>query len=107
MVSVAATPRVAYLKGGITRDFITVWVLPIAVLLPPVYAMVTPIPLFLLTQWLVSRGLVYRRVFTVAATGLAYGAASVVFHAFPDVLRRPRDRDRHARADLGRGRGRL
>ena len=28
-----------------TRDFITVWVLPIAILLPPVYAMMTPIPL--------------------------------------------------------------
>jgi diguanylate cyclase (GGDEF)-like protein len=89
LVSVAATPRMAYLKGAITRDFITVWVLPIAVLLPPVYAMVTPIPLFLLTQWLVSRGLVYRRVFTVAATGLSYGAASVVFHAFPDSFAGP------------------
>ena len=89
LVSVAATPRMAYLKGAITRDFITVWVLPIAVLLPPVYAMVTPIPLFLLTQWLVSRGLVYRRVFTVAATGLSYGAASLVFHAFPDSFAGP------------------
>jgi hypothetical protein len=76
LVSVAATPRTAYLKGAITRDFLTVWVLPVAVLLPPVYALVTPIPLFLLTQWLVSRGLVYRRVFSVAATGLGSGAAS-------------------------------
>jgi diguanylate cyclase (GGDEF)-like protein len=84
LVSVAATPRTAYLKGGVTRDFLTVWVLPIAVVLPPVYAMVTPIPLFVLTQWLVSRGLIYRRVFTVAVTGLSYGAASVVFRAFPD-----------------------
>ena len=83
LVSVAATPRMAYLKGGVTRDFLTVWVLPIAVLLPPVYAMVTPIPLYVLTQWWVSRGLVYRRVFTVAATGLSYGAASLAFTAFP------------------------
>jgi len=83
LVSVSATPRMAYLKGGLTRDFNTVWVLPIAVLLPPVYAMVTPIPLYLLTQWLVSRGLIYRRVFTVAASGLSYGLASLVFHALP------------------------
>ena len=89
LVSVAATPRTAYLKGGVTRDFLTVWVLPIAVVLPPVYAMVTPIPLFVLTQWLVSRGQVYRRVFTVAVTGLSYGAASLVFHAFPDSFAGP------------------
>jgi diguanylate cyclase (GGDEF)-like protein len=66
-----------------TRDFVTVWVLPIAILLPPFYAMVTPIPLYVLTQFWVFRGIVYRRVFTVGAIGLSYGAASVLFHAFP------------------------
>ena len=65
------------------RDFLTAWVLPVAILLPPVYAMVTPIPLLVLTQWRIHRGVVYRRVFTAAAIGLAYGAASLVFHAFP------------------------
>src|ERR1700729_3763041 len=50
VVSVIATPRVAHFKGGIVRDFITVWVLPIAILLPPVYAMVAPAPLLWLTQ---------------------------------------------------------
>ena len=59
------------------RDFLTVWVLPVAILLPPFYAMVTPIPLLVLTQWRVHRGVVYRRVFTGAAIGLAYGAASL------------------------------
>jgi diguanylate cyclase (GGDEF)-like protein len=83
LVSVVATPRTAYLRGGMTRDFITAWVLPIAILLPPMYAMVAPIPLLVLTQWRVHRGVVYRRVFTAAAIGLAYGAASVVFRAFP------------------------
>jgi diguanylate cyclase (GGDEF)-like protein len=83
LISVAATPRVVYRHGGMTRDFITVWVLPIAILLPPFYAMVTPIPLYVLTQFWVFRGIVYRRVFTVAAIALAYGAASVLFHAFP------------------------
>lgn len=86
MISVAATPRIAYGQGAMVRDFLTVWVLPVAILLPPVYATVTPIPLLVLTQWRVHRGLVYRRVFTSAAIGLAYGAASLVFHAIPVSL---------------------
>jgi diguanylate cyclase (GGDEF)-like protein len=65
------------------RDFLTVWVLPVAILLPPAYAMVTPIPLLILTQWRVHRGVVYRRVFTGAAIGLAYGVGSIAFHAIP------------------------
>src|ERR1700750_2050063 len=34
-ISVVATPRIAYLQAGLVRDFLTVWVLPVAVLLPP------------------------------------------------------------------------
>jgi diguanylate cyclase (GGDEF)-like protein len=83
LISVAATPRVVYRHGGITRDFITVWVLPIAILLPPFYAMVTPIPIYVLTQLWVFRGIVYRRVFTVGAIALAFGAVSLLFRAFP------------------------
>jgi diguanylate cyclase (GGDEF)-like protein len=83
LVSVAATPRVAYLQTGMARDFLTAWVLPVAILLPPVYAMLMPIPLQVLTQWRVHKGIVYRRVFTTAAISVAYGAASVLFRAFP------------------------
>jgi diguanylate cyclase (GGDEF)-like protein len=83
VISVVATPRIAYLQSGLVRDFLTVWVLPVAILLPPCYAMVTPVPLLVLTQWRVHRGVVYRRVFTGAAIGLAYGAGSFVFHAIP------------------------
>ncbi len=86
MISVVATTRIAYGQGAMVRDFLTVWVLPVAILLPPVYAMVTPIPLLVLTQWRVHRGVVYRRAFTAAAIGLAYGAASLVFHAIPSWL---------------------
>jgi diguanylate cyclase (GGDEF)-like protein len=86
LVSVIATPRVAHLKGGIIRDFITVWVLPIAVVLPPVYAMVAPAPLLWLTQRTVHRGVVYRRVFTAGAIGLAYGLASLLYHRFPSSV---------------------
>jgi hypothetical protein len=73
----------AYAHSGVVRDFLTVWVLPVAVVLPPAYAMLVPIPLLILTQWYVHRGVVYRRVFTAGAVGLSYGAASLVFHAFP------------------------
>jgi diguanylate cyclase (GGDEF)-like protein len=82
-VSIVATQRMAYLQSGMVRDFLSAWVLPVAVLLPPVYAMLIPAPLLILTQWRVHRGAVYRRVFTAAAIGLAYGAASLVFHAIP------------------------
>jgi diguanylate cyclase (GGDEF)-like protein len=83
VISVVATPRIAYLQAGLVRDFLTVWVLPVAILLPPPYAMVTPVPLLILTQWRVHRGVVYRRVFTGAAIGLAYGVGSLAFHAIP------------------------
>ena len=83
LISVAATPRVVYRQNGVTRDFITVWVLPIAILLPPVYAMVTPIPIYVLTQFWVARGVAYRRVFTVGAIALAFGGVSLLFRAFP------------------------
>ena len=103
LVSVAATPRMAYLQGGMTRDFLTVWVMPIAILLPPVYAVVTPVPLLVLTQWRIHRGIVYRRAFTAAALGIAYGGASVLLPPVPRLLCRPDDRHRHARPDLDPG----
>jgi diguanylate cyclase (GGDEF)-like protein len=61
----------------------TAWVLPIAILLPTFYAMVAPIPIYVLTQFWVFRGVVYRRVFTVGAIGLAFGGVSLLFRAFP------------------------
>jgi diguanylate cyclase (GGDEF)-like protein len=82
MITVAATSRVSY-GAGVNRDFLSAWVLPVAITLPPVYAMLAPIPLQILTQTRVHKGTVYRRVFTVAAMGQCYGAASLVFHSFP------------------------
>jgi diguanylate cyclase (GGDEF)-like protein len=82
-VSVAATPRIAYSQGGAVKDFLTVWVLPIAILLPPVYALLAPVPLLALTQWRVHRGLAYRRVFSAAAIGLGYSSASALFRLVP------------------------
>jgi diguanylate cyclase (GGDEF)-like protein len=83
MISVAATPRIMYTSGGLTRDFTTVWVLPAAILLPPVYAALMPIPLFLTMQLFVHRGVVYRTVFTAASISLPYAGASFIFRSFP------------------------
>ena len=87
-----------------TRDFLTVWVLPVAILLPPVYAMLTPIPLQVLTQLRVYRGVVYRRVFTVAAI-----ACATVRRRWCSARSRipspGLDRYRYARPDLDRGGG--
>jgi diguanylate cyclase (GGDEF)-like protein len=83
LASVAAASRIAYSQGGLVRDFLTVWILPVAILLPPFYALIAPIPLLAFTQWRVHRGVLHRRVFSGAAIGLAYGAASVAFRLVP------------------------
>jgi diguanylate cyclase (GGDEF)-like protein len=78
-VTVELTRKVGE-PGGLVRDVYAVWDLPIAILLPPLYALIVPIPRLVLTQWRTRHGLVYRRVFTAAAIGLAYVGASVAFH---------------------------
>ena len=86
VISTASTPKIAYAHPGVTRDFSTVWVLPAAVLLPPVYAALETIPIYLTLQLYVHRGIVYRRVFTAASVSLSYTLASVVFRLFPSVI---------------------
>lgn len=66
-------------SSGIAKDMHAVWELPVAVLLPPVYAAMTPIIRIALTQWRVRRGYVHRRAFSAAALGLSYLAASLTF----------------------------
>jgi diguanylate cyclase (GGDEF)-like protein len=68
-----------------------VWELPVAILLPPFYALVVPIARVSLTQWRVRRGPVYRRVFTAAMIGLSYGAASATFHGLSGLVPRGSD----------------
>ena len=79
VVCVEASRRVGE-PAGIAKDLLSAWTLPIALLLPPVLALLAPVPLIALKQIRVRSGLVYRRVFTTAAIGLANGSASVVFH---------------------------
>jgi diguanylate cyclase (GGDEF)-like protein len=83
MISVGSTPRIAYATGGATRDFSTVWVIPAAILLPPVYVALMPIPLLAVTQLFVHRGVMYRRVFTGASISICYAAASASFRLVP------------------------
>jgi diguanylate cyclase (GGDEF)-like protein len=83
IISVAFTPRSMYRNGGVIRDFATIWVLPIAILLPPIYASLAPIPLVGTLQLFVHRGVFHRRVFTAASFSLTYTAVSVVFRWFP------------------------
>ncbi len=64
---------------GVVKDVYAVWELPVVILLPPLYALVIPAIRLALTQWRVRRAPLYRRVFTAAAIGLAYGSASLVF----------------------------
>jgi diguanylate cyclase (GGDEF)-like protein len=76
-------------QGGMMKDVQGVWELPVAILLPPLYALLVPIARVALTQLRVRRAPLHRRVFTAAAVGLAYGAASVTFHSLSGLV--PRD----------------
>lgn len=82
-ISMASTPRIVYKVGGATRDFSSMWLLPAAVLLPPVYSMLMAIPVVATLFLFVHRGQLYRRVFSAASLGLSYVVASAVFRAIP------------------------
>jgi diguanylate cyclase (GGDEF)-like protein len=86
VISTASTPKIAYAHPGVTRDFTSVWVLPTAVLLPPVYAALVAIPVYLTLHFYVHHGIVYRRVFTAASVSLSYALASVVFRSIPSSV---------------------
>ena len=73
-------------QGGMIKDVQGVWELPIAILLPPLYALIAPIPRIALMQWRVRHAPLYRRVFSCASVGLSYGAASLTFHGLAGLL---------------------
>jgi diguanylate cyclase (GGDEF)-like protein len=64
---------------GVWRDLLSAWWLPVALLLPPLYALAAPSALGLLGYLRVGRGAVYRRVFSSAALGLSGALASALF----------------------------
>jgi diguanylate cyclase (GGDEF)-like protein len=73
---------------GMTLDVQGVWELPAAILLPPLYALLIPMVRIAQVQTRVLHRTVYRRVFTGAAIGLSYGAASVTFHSLSGLVLR-------------------
>ncbi|MDP4501532.1 GGDEF domain-containing protein [Nonomuraea turcica] len=90
MVCIEATRRLG-MPAGVSRDLLSAWWLPVALLLPPVYALFAPIVLQVLLQLRVRATVLHRRVFTSAAIGLAGCSASVLFHGFvpaPSALSR-------------------
>lgn len=77
-VCIEATRRLGQ-PAGVSRDLLSAWWLPIALLLPPVYALVAPFALGLLLYLRVRRTPLYRRLFSCAAQGIAGASASIVF----------------------------
>ncbi|MEU7750106.1 GGDEF domain-containing protein [Nonomuraea sp. NPDC049158] len=83
-VCIEATRRLG-MPAGVSRDLLSAWWLPVALLLPPAYSLFAPIVLQILLQWRVRATVLYRRVCSAAVIGLAACTASVTFHWFvPD-----------------------
>jgi diguanylate cyclase (GGDEF)-like protein len=68
-------------NAGVIKDMYGVWELPMAILLPPLFVLIALIPRQLMMQRRIKPIPVYRRVFSAAALGLSYGAASLVYHS--------------------------
>ena len=98
---VEATRDVKLPRDTLTRDLQEVWYLSVALLLPPVYALLAPIPLVIMKQWRVRRNLAHRRLFSIASNGLGYGAASLEFHRVFQPLLGPPGAGAHSAAWLG------
>jgi diguanylate cyclase (GGDEF)-like protein len=79
-VTMVEATRRAGENAGWIADIYGIWELPIAVLLPPLYALLVPIPHTVLIQLRVKHIPLHRRVFSAAMLGLSYGLASVAFH---------------------------
>ncbi|MGI5120925.1 diguanylate cyclase [Marinactinospora thermotolerans] len=76
------------IPAGITRDLLGAWWIPVFLLLPPVYSLLAPVPIYLMLQYRIRRAIVFRRVFSAASVALAGFTASAVFDfvAPQDVL---------------------
>ena len=65
-------------QDRVSRDLMAVWVLPIALLLPPAYVMVAVVVLRCYVHARIWRAPLLKSVYNTAALGLAYGGASLV-----------------------------
>lgn len=89
IITIESSRAVAEVHGTVGRDLQTVWYLAMAVVLPPGYVALAPVPLCAYRLWRVRSGLAYRRVYSNATLSLAYGAAAVLFHAVPRSVAGP------------------
>lgn len=87
-ICVEATRRLGQ-PSGMSRDLLSAWWLPVALLLSPVYATAAPTILSVLMHLRVRRTPVYRRAFSSAALGLSGAAASLTFRAAIPEAREP------------------
>jgi diguanylate cyclase (GGDEF)-like protein len=75
---IEATRRLG-MPAGVSRDLLSAWWLPVALLLPPLYALLAPVPLAVLLQLRMHQSPLYRRVFSTAVLGLAGATTSITF----------------------------
>lgn len=66
---------------GLSRDLLGAWWFPVVVLLPPMYALLIPLPIYLLLQYRVRRALLHRRLFNATSVALSGFSASMVWHS--------------------------
>ncbi|TQN32397.1 diguanylate cyclase (GGDEF)-like protein [Haloactinospora alba] len=67
--------------SGLTRDLLGAWWFPTVLLLPPMYSLLVPIPVYVLLQLRIRRTVVHRRVFNAASVALSGFVSSLLFHA--------------------------
>ena len=86
VICIEAMRRLGH-PSGVSRDLLSAWWLPIALLLPPLYALLAPFAVGAVLYARARRIPVYRRVFSSAALGLAGAATSATFHlAVPSAI---------------------
>ena len=81
IVAAEAGRRQGQLAGS-SKDLLSPWFLPIALTLPPAYSLIVPAVLMTHTQLRITRTAIYRRTFSIAASGVSLALASWVFHRF-------------------------
>jgi diguanylate cyclase (GGDEF)-like protein len=57
-----------------------------AILLPPVFALLVPIPRLALTQWRIRKIAPHRRVFSAATISLSFGSVYLAFHELSRIM---------------------
>lgn len=74
--------------ASLVKDVYAIWELPAVILLPPVFALLVPIPRIALTQLRIRQIAPHRRAFTAGAISLSYGAAYLTFRFVSQNLAR-------------------